>query len=384
MTTQDAYARAGVDYNALDRVKRLGQAAARKTEVSERLARLGIRFAEESRGESAILFEFPEFYLAHVQEGLGTKNRVADSYVLMAAGKGVHIESGYAALAQCNTAMIVNDLITCGSDPLSLGVEWAAGGTEWFENERRVEDLVSGTHAAAVLSDCVWGPGETPVLKGVIEKDSVSLSGSGIGVIWPKSNRITGAAIEEGDLIVGFSSSGVHANGLTLCRKVAGELPGGYLTQLPSGMTYGEALLQPTVIYHPFMRAFRDAGVNIHYAVNITGHGFRKLMRAKTKTPFGYEVDFLPEAPEVFEFIQKKGGLSDEDMFGNFNMGIGFAIMISENDMRKVSDIAASLRRDAEELKDVRAYFIGRVRASEKKYVKAGLKAYFPEETLDI
>ena len=260
----DAYAAAGVVYDALDYVKRMGQQGAARTKVSDRLRRLGIGFVEESRGESAVLFEFPEFFLAHVQEGLGTKNRVADHYAIASATTGKTGRTYYDSLARCNSAMVMNDIITCGAEPLSLGIEWAAGSSDWFTQDR-VNDLVRGTEHSANETGCVWGPGETPVLKEVINPATLSMSGSGVGIIQPKSRRITGSKLRDGDVMIGFSSSGVHANGLTLARQIGDELEHGYLTEMPSGQTYGDALLTPTQNYARLMQALLAAGIDIHY-----------------------------------------------------------------------------------------------------------------------
>jgi phosphoribosylformylglycinamidine cyclo-ligase len=212
-----------------------------------------------------------------------------------------------------------------------------AGSSDWFKDERRAEDLVDGWRKACQLARCAWGGGETPTLSGVVEAATVVLAGSAIGVIKPKGRLIRGN-IQHGDAIVMFESSGIHANGLTLARAIADRAPNGYLTLLRDGRPYGEALLDPTHIYVGAIEDCLSRGVDIHYAVNITGHGWRKLMRASDS--FAYLVEQIPVPQPVFDFMQSTGAVDDAEAYGNFNMGAGFAIYVPEKDVATVLDIA--------------------------------------------
>ena len=111
------------------------------------------------------------------------------------------------------------------------------------------------------------------------------------------------------------------------------------MTVLPTGRTYGEALLDPTHIYVGFVEDCLNADVDIHYAVNITGHGWRKLMRATQ--PFTYVIDKLPEQHTVLDFIQEHGPVEVSEMFGNYNMGAGFALYIPGKDAEKVLQLGS-------------------------------------------
>ena len=184
--------------------------------------------------------------------------------------------------------MIVNDMVTLGALPLAVAMHLGAGSSDWFHDERRAEDLVNGWRKACELARCAWGGGETPTLGGVVEPHAVVLAGSAIGMVKPKE-RLIRANIQDGDAIVLFESSGIHANGLTLARAIAERAPRGYLTPLRDGRPYGEALLDPTHIYVGVIEDCLTRGIDIHYAVNITGHGWRKLMRAQE--PFAYVID---------------------------------------------------------------------------------------------
>lgn len=337
MAEKMTYAGVGVDYEAMDPFKRLAQQAGRETAAN--ILRLGYSEVEMSRGESAYVMDAGDHYIAHVEEGLGTKNLVADVMYRL-TGK-----SYYDRIAQCTVAMIINDMITLGALPLSIAMHLAVGTSRWFSDEKRFGDLIHGWKRACELARCVWGAGETPTLKDIVGPDTVVLSGSAVGVIKPKTRLINAANIRHRDAIVIIGSSGIHANGLTLAREIAEKLPHGYLTKLSDGRMYGEALLDPTMIYVPLIEDCFAEGIEIHYAVNITGHGWRKLMRATQS--FTYIIEQIPVPHPVFSFIQEHGPVDDREAYANLNMGAGFALYVRERDVDKLLHIAHSLGMSA-------------------------------------
>lgn len=350
------YADTGVDYDAMDPFKRMAQFAARETADNIRRLNDGeFQELEASRGESAYLIEAAKSYFAHVEEGLGTKNLVADAMYAL-TGK-----SFYDQIAQDAVAMIVNDMITLGALPLSVAMHLAVGESEWFDDERRSHDLVGGWKSACDLARCTWGGGETPTLKGVVMPGTVVLSGSAVGLVKPKERLARAENIQHGDAIIFIESSGIHANGFTMARKIAEGLPDGYLTKLPDGRTYGETLLDPTHIYVGLVENCLNAGVNIHYAVNITGHGWRKLMRAPQ--PFDYIIDTLPRPQPIFDFIQRHGPVDEHEAYGNLNMGTGFALYVDDADVQTaiITVIASKL--------GFRAFKAGHIERSDEKKV---------------
>jgi phosphoribosylformylglycinamidine cyclo-ligase len=315
----------------MDPFKRMAQLAGRET--AGNIARLNngeFRELSMSRGESVFLIEAAKSYFAHVEEGLGTKNLVADAMYPLTG------HSYYGGIAQDAVAMIVNDMITLGALPLSVAMHLAVGDSNWFADEDRCQDLVSGWQHACNLARCVWGGGETPTLKDIVMPDTVVLSGSAIGLVKPQERLIDPVNIQDGDTIIFLASSGIHANGLTLARKIAKTLPDGYLTEVYGARPYGDTLLDPTAIYVPIIEECLNRGINIHYAVNVTGHGWRKLMRANA--PFAYVIDHLPNCPPIFRFMQEHGGFDDREAYGNFNMGAGFALYVSQHDVGAVAD----------------------------------------------
>ncbi len=367
------YANVGVDYDAMDPFKRAAQRAARTTAVNLQLWIM--REDESSRGESAYLIERDDEYLAHVEEGLGTKNLVADAMHELFPDGPTFDDS----IAQDTVAMIVNDMITVGAMPLSVAMHLAVGTSDWFDDEKRCQNLIRGWTRACNLSKCAWGPGETPTLKGIIVPSTVVLSGSAIGIIRPKSRRIMGN-IQAGDAIIFIESGGIMANGLTMARKIAESLPGGYATRLPGGRTYGETLLDPTPIYVPAIRACQNSEVDIHYAINVTGHGWRKLMRAPQS--FAYVIDEMPGMPAIFPFMQKHGPIDDREAYANFNMGVGFALIVPQEQAEK----ALRTIMLSEDFPDhLNAFVAGHVEASdEKKVVIKPLGLEYGGETLGV
>jgi phosphoribosylformylglycinamidine cyclo-ligase len=190
----------------------------------------------------------------------------------------------------------------------------------------------------------VWGGGETPALKGIVDPKTIVLAGSAIGRIRPKSNRIAGALV-DGDAIVLLASTGVHTNGLTLCRELAGRLEKGYLTPIGDGRMYGEALLDASAIYVRFVAECQRRGIRLKYLSHITGHGWRKLMRLEE--PFVYRMTAVPPAPAVFRFIQEKGPVEMTEMYATFNMGAGLAVYVSPGDVGQCASAAEAVGIEA-------------------------------------
>jgi phosphoribosylformylglycinamidine cyclo-ligase len=324
-----SYQSVGVDYDPLDAFKRACQRAAATTAGT--LASHGLSEPASIRGESAYLIEADDYYLAHVEEGLGTKNLIADAMLKLSG------ESFYRNIGIDTVATIVNDLATVGALPISVAMHAAVGDGRWFEDDRRADELAAGFAEGCRQANAVWGGGETPALKGIVNPETIVLAGSAIGKIEPKSNRIAGD-VAEGDAIVFLASSGVQTNGLTLCRALADKLPEGYLTKMPDGRTYGEALLDPSVIYVKFVAALQAAGVSAHYLAHVTGHGWRKLMRLDA--PFVYRITQVPEPHPVFKFMMERGPIDVREAYATFNMGIGFAAYVSPDDVEKTVRVA--------------------------------------------
>lgn len=312
------YQSAGVDYHRIDALKIRAQQAARGT--ARHLAGHGAHEIANSRGESAYVFESHGVLLASIVECLGTKSLVAD------AMRAISGRSHYDTIAQDTIAMAVNDLVSVGAAPVSLHAYWAAGSSDWFSDVPRMEDLVRGWQAACDICEVSWGGGETPALAGVVVPSSIDLAASCVGIVPSRAHLTLGESLIAGDVIVLLASSGIHANGVSLVRKLVEGLPEGYATPLPGGRAFGEAVLDPTVLYPPLLKALWAANILPHYCVNITGHGWRKLMRHAAQ--FTYRMHSIPVVPEVLSFIQRAGRMEPREAYGSLNMGAGFALFV--------------------------------------------------------
>ena len=360
------YEQAGVDYGKIDPLKILAQQAARET--GKNVLAAGFPEVEASRGESAYVIDAGDFYLASITECLGTKSLVADA-MRTRTGK-----TYYDQLAQDTIAMAVNDIITVGAKPLSIHAYWAVGGTEWFADEQRMRDLVEGWKRACNQIGVAWGGGETPSLSGIVETGAIDLAASCVGIIRPKDRLTVGNKLAAGDAIILLESSGIHANGVSLARKLAEQLPAGYESRLADSRLYGEALLDPTLLYSSVIEAVFDAGIAVHYLANITGHGWRKLMRHPAS--FVYRLTTLPLVPPVLQFIVDKAGLALSEAYGTLNMGAGFALFVAAAQAAQTITIA--------EHYGIKAYQAGTVEEGKKQVVIEPLDIIYEGESLNL
>lgn len=364
-----SYEKSGVRYDELDAFKRACQKAARTT--AGVLAGHGYAEPATTRGESAYLIEAADHFLAHVEEGLGTKNLVADA-VYAATG-----HCFYREIAIDTVATIVNDLITCGALPISVAMHAAVGDSGWFADAKRTMALVEGFAEGCRTAGAVWGGGETPTLGGVVEPEAIVLAGSAIGKIAPKALRIVGD-VKDGDAILFFASSGVQTNGLSLCRRLASQLPKEYQTPIGHGdpRTFGEALLAPSVIYVAFVRECQRRGLKLNYVAHVTGHGWRKLMRLEE--PFVYEITAPRPAPALFQFMMEAGPIELREAYATFNMGVGFAAFVAADQAGAALAIAKETGYDA--------WLAGRVRkdGARKAVVVPSLGLTFDGSTLQV
>jgi phosphoribosylformylglycinamidine cyclo-ligase len=353
-----SYRAAGVDYDALDAGKRLAMAKALST--SPLLAGRGGRALDDSRGEPAFVFELGSQTFAFVVEGLGTKSIIA-RHVLEQQGI-----DRFAEVAYDTVAAILNDLCCVGALPLVVNAYFATGASEWYRQGERYASLLEGWRSACVDAGCVWGGGESPSLPGMLAKHDIELAGAAVGAVPAGRAAILGQRLGPGDEIVLVASSGLHANGASLARRVAGQLPDGYATALagqasPVGgagadagagasvrredLTLGEALLEPSVMYVPLIVALLDADVELTYLSHVTGHGLLKLMRpAKTLT---YRIEHLPAVPPVLSFLVEHAGMDAQAAYSTFNMGCGYAVYCSSGSGARVVELARGLGLEA-------------------------------------
>jgi len=183
-----------------------------------------------------------------------------------------------------------------------------------------------------------------------------------------------GDKLAAGDAIVLLASSGIHANGLSLARKLVERLPDGYLTEIAPGLTYGAALLAPTTLYSPVTEALFKAGITPHYCANITGHGWRKLLRHPAE--LSYRIHTVPPVTPVLRFIQQQAQQDDREAYSTLNMGAGFAIFVAAEDAERTVEIARA--------QGIAAWVAGEVEAGAKRLQIEPLDIEFGNDDLQL
>ncbi|MDQ0247855.1 phosphoribosylformylglycinamidine cyclo-ligase [Bacillus fengqiuensis] len=329
-----SYKQAGVDiqagYEAVERMKK----------HIKRTARSGVLGAVGGFGGmfDLSLLNVKEPVLVSGTDGVGTK-------LMLAFLLDKHDTIGIDAVAMC-----VNDIVVQGAEPLYF-LDYIACGKAVPE---KIENIVKGIADGCEQAGCALIGGETAEMPGLYSEDEYDLAGFSVGVA-EKSKLVTGETIGAGDVLIGISSSGIHSNGYSLVRKVLLEDAKLDLHQVYEGfdVTLGEELLKPTKIYVKAVLSAMEAG-NIKGMAHITGGGFYENIPRMLPEGLGVEVDYGSwPIPYIFDFIQEKGGLERKELFEVFNMGIGFMLAVSDEDLHKVIE--------AIEATGEKAYIIGRV-----------------------
>jgi phosphoribosylformylglycinamidine cyclo-ligase len=361
-----SYRAAGVDYETLDAGKRLAMAEALST--SPLLAARGGRALDASRGEPAFVFELDDRAFAFVVEGLGTKSMIARQVL---ERQGI---DRFGDVAYDTVAAILNDLCCVGALPLVVNAYFATGASEWYRERERAAALLAGWRRACVDAGCTWGGGESPSLPGLLDEREIELAGAAVGALPAGRAPILGAELGAGDEIVLVASSGLHANGASLARLVAGRLDGGYATVLPSGATLGDALLEPSVMYVPLVAALLKSELPLTYISHVTGHGLLKLMRPAK--PLTYRIERLPDVPEVLSFLVAQAGLEPHAAYATFNMGSGYAVYCGAGSSAAIVEIAQGL--------GLSAILAGRVEEGPRQVLLEPLGVRFAGEELEL
>ncbi len=323
------YEQVGDNYETKDPIKKLAQTTARATGIN--LRKHGFKEISDTRGESAYVWQQGNILMASVIEGLGTKNLIADET------RKITGKTYYDIIGHDTVATIINDLTTVGAKPLVIHAYWAIEDNDWLYDKKRMIDLINGWKNACDLAGASWGGGETATMKQIVVPGTSEFAGSAIGIINNKKSLITDKKIRAGDRILLLKSNGVNANGISLTRAIAKKLPKGYATKITNGKMYGEALLSKTNIYAKLIQNLLRSNIDIHYISNITGHGLRKIMRARCD--FTYILEKILPPQEIFLFIQKQANLSDKEMYGTFNMGMDYALFLPVKDVDRAQAI---------------------------------------------
>lgn len=323
------YSDVGDNYDTKDPIKIDAQTAAAQTAIN--LKKRGFSEVPETRGESAYVWKQGDTLMATMIEGLGTKNLVADET------RKITGKTYYDVIGHDTIAYIINDLISVGAKPLTVHAYWAVEDNSWLQDNERMKDLITGWKDACDLSGASWGGGETPTLKQIMIPNTLDIGGSAVGIIGPEKRLVIDKKLKAGDRILLLRGNGINASGISLARAIAGRIPKGYGAKLPDGTLYGEAILTKTNIYSKLIEDLLDDDVDIHYMNFISGHGMRKIMRARPDFTYIIEKIFNPQ--EIFLFIQKHANIDDREIYQTYNMGQDYVIFIPEKDMKKALKI---------------------------------------------
>ncbi|MDI9616128.1 MAG: phosphoribosylformylglycinamidine cyclo-ligase [Methanothrix sp.] len=258
-------------------------------------------------GHYAGLIDMGEFAIAMTTDGVGSKILIANA---MRKWDTIGIDC---------IAMNVNDLLAIGAEPLAF-VDYLA--VERVDPEVS-EQIAVGLQKGAEISNISIVGGETASLPEMIR--GLDLAGTAIGYV-KKDRVITGERVRVGDAVVGVPSTGLHSNGYTLARRIIESSGYTYFDTMPGdSRSIGEILLTPTRIYIEVLELLRRC--DVHGLAHITGSGLLKLHRI---TDLGFEITDPIEPQPVFRFLQELGGVDDAEMYRTFNMGMGFVVVLPE------------------------------------------------------
>jgi phosphoribosylformylglycinamidine cyclo-ligase len=268
-------------------------------------------------------------------DGVGTKLELAQR---LARHQGVGIDL---------VAMCVNDVITCGAEPLFF-LDYIATGRLAPEH---LAEVVEGIARACRLSGCALLGGETAEMPGFYSPGQYDLAGFCLGVV-EEDERIDGQRVRLGDRVVGVASSGVHSNGFSLVRRILDERGVTAETKLdPDGASLLEELLTPTLLYSSLVKALLAANLAPHGMAHITGGGLpENLPRC---LPEGCHAVVDPaswERPAVFRWLQENGQVPESDLWHTFNLGVGFCLVVSADAVDPVLDVCQSCGHRAWEM----------------------------------
>jgi len=314
-----SYRDAGVDIDAGNELVERIKPAVKSTMRPEVLTGLG-GFGALFRMD---LERWREPLLVSGTDGVGTK-------LMLARQLGRHDTIGIDLVAMC-----VNDILTCGAEPLFFLDYFATGKLQLDEAQAVVEGIAAGCR----LAGCALIGGETAEMPGMYGTGEYDLAGFSVGAV-ERSDLLDGSRIKAGHRILGLASSGPHSNGYSLIRKVIERSEADLEATItaPSGesITLGSALLAPTRIYvKPILSLLRNG--QIDGLAHITGGGLTENIVRILPQGLGIEIDTDAwKLPEVFTWLQENGAIADAEMLRTFNCGIGMVMIVPETEAGKL------------------------------------------------
>jgi len=272
---------------------------------------------------------YKEPLLVSGTDGVGTK-------LLLARQLDRHDTIGIDLVAMC-----VNDILTCGAEPLFFLDYYATGKLKIDNAQAVIEGIAEGCRQAG----CALIGGETAEMPGMYENEDYDLAGFAVGVV-DRPRLIDGSRICAGHVVLGLTSSGPHSNGYSLIRKVLQQ--SGEAASMPMGEhTLGDALLAPTRIYVKPLLALMEK-YRVDGLAHITGGGLSENIIRVIPDGLGLELNLSAwKLPAVFQWLKSRGGIEEKEMLRTFNCGIGMVLIVDENN---AADIGAALAATGEDV----------------------------------
>uniref|UniRef100_A0A8C1NHN5 Trifunctional purine biosynthetic protein adenosine-3 n=1 Tax=Cyprinus carpio TaxID=7962 RepID=A0A8C1NHN5_CYPCA len=266
---------------------------------------------------------FTDPILVSGTDGVGTKLKIAQAC-------GIH-----STLGQDLVAMCVNDVLAQGAEPLFFLDYFSCGRLD----VRVASSVIGGIADACQMAGCALLGGETAEMPGVYGPNDYDLAGFCVGAVERGAVLPRLKDIMEGDLLIGVASSGLHSNGFSLVRKILERSGLQYSSPAPfgqPGQNIGEVLLTPTKIYSRLLQPILRSGAVKAYA-HITGGGLLENIPRILPPELAVDLDASRwRIPAVFSWLQREGGLSEEEMSRTFNCGLGAVLVVSKQDVQRV------------------------------------------------
>ncbi|OFN25755.1 phosphoribosylformylglycinamidine cyclo-ligase [Staphylococcus sp. HMSC072H03] len=326
-----AYEQSGVDihagYEAVERMSSHVQRTMRK-EVLGGLGGFGATFDLSQLNMKAPV-------LVSGTDGVGTKLKLA-------IDNNKHDTIGIDAVAMC-----VNDILTTGAEPLYF-LDYIATNKVVPEV---IEQIVKGVSDGCEATHTALIGGETAEMGEMYHEGEYDLAGFAVGAV-EKDEYIDGSEVEEGQIIIGLASNGIHSNGYSLVRKLIQE-SGINLNDSFDGSTYLDTFLAPTQLYVKPILTLKEK-VKIKGMNHITGGGFYENIPRGLPDGLAAKIDTQSfPTPKVFEWLQQQADIETSEMYNVFNMGIGYTVIVNKEDVSKALDILKE--------QDIAAYQIGEI-----------------------
>ncbi len=304
-----SYSKAGIDITYTDTIKK---EMAKHLETKDSRVLNGL-------GPFASLYDikFPEIenpVLVLKSEEPGSKQKLAMEY-------------GYTE-SICHDMInhLVNDIIVMGAKPLAILDTIVCGNAE----KDTIKTLVKGVSDACKENECSLVGGETSIQPLVVDAGVYVLTSSIAGIV-ERTKVIDGSAIEEGDAILAIASNGLHTNGYSLVRLLMDKMPQIKLDKI-DGLTFIEQIMKPHTPYYKAIKDLFDTGM-IHGMAHITGGGIEGNLCRVIPDGLSAKIDLSKlRIPEIFKYIRNTGNISDEEMLRTFNCGVGFNVVVAQED----------------------------------------------------